>query len=283
MKIIFSRKGFDSSAGGFPSPIFPDGTLFPIPIPDKRTSVSYSDLTFSYKGDSIQKILNDLTGKKIFSRKERSCDYESVKFKCHLDPMIVENFQLMAFGQEGKAASHLLNQKVGKGDIFLFFGWFRKVVKENGKWRYDKDSLDLHVIWGFMEVEEMIVLNKKNVKSIIVKYPFLEKHPHLEVKRKHPNILFLSKIGKKFKFQKRLVLTDTKDTKNYKGRSFWRLPRCFNQPQTFSYLKSEKFTIDGSDVVIETPGRGQEFVLSLENVGMIDKEEILSFIGCLIK
>jgi len=281
MKIIFSRKGFDSSAGGFPSPIFPDGTLFPIPIPDKRTSVSYSDLTFSYKGDSIQKILNDLTGKKIFSGKKRYCDYKSVKFKCHLDPMIVEKFHLMAFGQEGKAASHLLNQRVGKGDIFLFFGWFREVVKKNGKWRYDKDSLDLHVIWGFMEVEEIIVLNKENVKSIIAKYPFLENHPHVEVKRKHPNILFLSKKnGKKFKLQEKLVLTDTK---NYKGRSFWRLPRCFNQSQAFSYLKSEKFVIDRSDVVVETPGRGQEFVLSLEKIGKADREEILNFVKNLIK
>ena len=27
MKLIFSRKGFDSATGGKPSPIFPDGTM----------------------------------------------------------------------------------------------------------------------------------------------------------------------------------------------------------------------------------------------------------------
>lgn len=29
MRIILSRKGFDSAAGGCPSPILPDGRLFP--------------------------------------------------------------------------------------------------------------------------------------------------------------------------------------------------------------------------------------------------------------
>jgi len=33
MKIILSRKGFDSEAGGYPSPILPDGTMLSLPIP----------------------------------------------------------------------------------------------------------------------------------------------------------------------------------------------------------------------------------------------------------
>ena len=41
MKLIFSRKGFDSSAGGIPSPILPDGRMISLPIPanpyDKKT------------------------------------------------------------------------------------------------------------------------------------------------------------------------------------------------------------------------------------------------------
>ena len=32
-KLILSRKGFDSGSGGCPSPIFPDGTVFSLPIP----------------------------------------------------------------------------------------------------------------------------------------------------------------------------------------------------------------------------------------------------------
>ena len=39
MKIILSRKGFDSANGGIVSPIFEDGTMvsFPIPSDDEDT------------------------------------------------------------------------------------------------------------------------------------------------------------------------------------------------------------------------------------------------------
>lgn len=32
MKLVLSRKGFDSENGGYPSPIFPDGRLYSLPI-----------------------------------------------------------------------------------------------------------------------------------------------------------------------------------------------------------------------------------------------------------
>jgi len=34
MKVILSRKGFDKINGGYLSPIFPDGKMISIPIPD---------------------------------------------------------------------------------------------------------------------------------------------------------------------------------------------------------------------------------------------------------
>ena len=37
MKIIFSRKGYDSALGGIPSPIFPDRTLCSLPIPSEQS------------------------------------------------------------------------------------------------------------------------------------------------------------------------------------------------------------------------------------------------------
>ncbi len=35
MKVVLSRKGFDSANGGIPSPIMPDGTMLSLPIPLK--------------------------------------------------------------------------------------------------------------------------------------------------------------------------------------------------------------------------------------------------------
>lgn len=57
MKIILSRKGFDSANGGIVSPIFEDGTMvsFPIPSDDEDT---YDSLY--YNGIPYSKILHDL-------------------------------------------------------------------------------------------------------------------------------------------------------------------------------------------------------------------------------
>ena len=45
-KIILSRKGFDSSNGGIPSPIMPDGTLLSMPIIDS-SDISFSDIAWN--------------------------------------------------------------------------------------------------------------------------------------------------------------------------------------------------------------------------------------------
>ena len=54
MKVILSRKGMDSEAGGIPSPILPDGTLLSLPIPDNTSGQKYSELY--YNGQSLQEI-----------------------------------------------------------------------------------------------------------------------------------------------------------------------------------------------------------------------------------
>ena len=59
MKIILSRKGFDSGSGGCPSPILPDGRLISLPIPVEGERLSYGDLSFD-KGASYFDIMNTL-------------------------------------------------------------------------------------------------------------------------------------------------------------------------------------------------------------------------------
>ena len=73
MRIILSRKGFDSTAGGCPSPIFPDGRMLSLPIPDKRSPIAYQDLSF---GDmNVGELVVELTGD---AKRNRHC--------AHLDP-----------------------------------------------------------------------------------------------------------------------------------------------------------------------------------------------------
>jgi len=50
MKFILSRKGFDSKSGGYPSPIFPDGSLISLPIPAHEyvTGVNFAEETLYF-------------------------------------------------------------------------------------------------------------------------------------------------------------------------------------------------------------------------------------------
>lgn len=59
MKIILSRKGFDSSNGGCASPIFPDGRLVSLPIPASNAPADFSDVGFD--GLNIGQVVADLS------------------------------------------------------------------------------------------------------------------------------------------------------------------------------------------------------------------------------
>lgn len=154
MKIILSRKGFDSTAGGIASPIMPDGTLLSMPIPSVD-GITYCDL--QYKNVSYSKILEDL-------------GHKGSKGNCHVDPDIRMNIRCNvvegwkpAFGQMDTAQGYLCNSKVEKDDLFLFFGWFRRVELRNGKYKYIPKSRSdfylgnaMQVIFAYMQIGEII-------------------------------------------------------------------------------------------------------------------------------
>lgn len=183
MKIILSRKGFDSSNGGIVSPIMEDGTLisFPIPSDDKD---KFDELI--YNEHSYCKILSDLKYKGSAT--------------CHLDPdltigrrkIFIKNW-VPIFGQINSSAVYLTNNVgVEVGDIFLFFGNFHKVKCVDGKYKYVKKTgdfysdCDLQIVWGYMQVGEIITDPEKQKQYIW--------HPHSIEKRTNEktNIMFLA-------------------------------------------------------------------------------------------
>ena len=75
--IILSRKGFDSSAGGVASPIFDNGNIFSIPIPQKSPSPhKYKALFFN--GISGKDLLKESSAKSVTS--ESYCHFWTSKF-----------------------------------------------------------------------------------------------------------------------------------------------------------------------------------------------------------
>ena len=176
MKIILSRKGFDAEYGGQPSPILPDGTLLSLPIPAKHENIKYTDL--AYDNETYYKIIKELEPK---TKIQEKCN-------CHLDPDIYKEVLPRIiewrglFGQMGSSQGHLRNNNVGVGDIFLFFGWFRKTELKNNKLQYKKGFPDLHVIYGFLEVGKMYLNNQLPER---VKY-----HPHSDDYNDNNNCIY---------------------------------------------------------------------------------------------
>ena len=180
MKVILSRKGFDSSNGGIVSPIFENGDMisFPIPSDDKD---SFSDLSYNGMGyDEILSCLNYKGGS-----------------HCHLDPDLDQSRRrekvdgwVPAFGQSSTSAIYLLNNNVEPGDLFLFFGNFHFVEWNGQKYKYVKQSgdfykdNDLQVVWGYLQVGD-IVMNHQEQR----RYWW---HPHSIESRanKDTNIIF---------------------------------------------------------------------------------------------
>ena len=65
MKLIFSRKGFDSTLGKVPSLILPDERMIHIPIPSSTSNLMYTDLHFDEL--NLGDIVYDLTDGRVLS------------------------------------------------------------------------------------------------------------------------------------------------------------------------------------------------------------------------
>ena len=153
MKIILSRKGFDSQNGGIASPIFFFFLMISFPIPSFEWT-GFKDLI--HGGKTFLQMLDDL-------------NYKQYRYGCHLDPDLDNSKRLKpvegwfpAFGQTGASATYLKNNSVEPGDLFLFFGTFHRVEEVNGHLRYVKrtgnfyNDKDLHVIWGYLQIGEIL-------------------------------------------------------------------------------------------------------------------------------
>ena len=184
MKIILSRKGFDTTNGGCPSPIMPDGTLLSLPIPSNDT-LPYTDIAF--RNLTYDQLLRQLNPKKNY-------------YGCHLDPDICPDLRLTtppdwqpAFGQIDSAQGQLRNHGVGTGDLFLFFGWFRQVrLASDGRFCYVPNAPNLHVIFGYLQVECVLTRSKE-----VVRYGW---HPHADLSRRNNknNALYLARKNLSF-------------------------------------------------------------------------------------
>ena len=284
MKLILSRKGFDSGSGGCPSPIFPDGTLYSLPIPHCQSEITYGDLW--HGGTSIGEVVANLTR-----------DQFGAKSPAHLDPDInyaayprQEGWRPL-FGQSGAAQGHLCNQDVQVNDLFLFFGIFRKVEKASGGWCFVKDAPKQHIIWGWLQIGEMHQVDEIPKEAL----PWARYHPHLHPSRDkdRTNTLYIAseelRLGDRSiapgagcfpKFHKQLVLTNPDGSRV----TNWRLPRSFYPDNGKSRLtyhpKLDRWKHHEEYTYLQSVGRGQEFVLDLDQYPGVTDWLVQSIFTC---
>jgi len=229
MKVILSRKGFDSAYGGYPSPILPGEEMVSLPIPFKDDAMRYSDLKIG--GSTYYELMKDLRPKILCQAKWLDLNKET---RCHLDPDICrdsierEPGWKSCFGQIDAAQSHLERQRVGEDDLFLFFGWFRKTRYHNGKLEFDPNERDLHALFGYLQIGE---IEKVNPGFNLPKW--MAYHPYTDRKRmsNKTNTIYIARHdliwnkslpgAGRLKFNDNLILT-----KKGLSRSRWDLPDC---------------------------------------------------------
>ena len=278
MKIVLSRKGFDSSYGRVPSPVLPDGTAVTLPIPARRGPSRFQDVR--WREGSLGPLVEDLTRGRIRG-----------EYRCHLDPDLHEETLPRqpgwrpSFGQVDIAQRHLERERVGLGDLFLFFGWFRPAEKVAGAtWRYVQHAPSVHRLYGWLQVSEVVTIGDDTAGARAAR-PWLSDHPHVNGQSwPHNNTIYvaagnlsiggrethLSGAGLFSSADNRLTLTAPEAS----SRSCWRLPRWFfpddrNPPLSY-HRRKERWRRAGPWAYLKSVSRGQEFVFDADGTPEAD-------------
>jgi hypothetical protein len=220
VRIVFSRKGFDSATGGGPSPIV-DGRPISLPIP----TVSASRTTYGELG------LGDHALRA--SRGRYGADSA-----CHHDPMFLPDGTCL-FGQCGAAQSHLANRGVAAGDVFLFFGLFR-----------EEGARPHHRIFGYLAIEDVIDVARCDLPAMaqLVGHG----HPHaLGVQGANDTIY--RGAGRTARGASDMLRLTTPGG----SPSTWRRPGWLRHGALSYHDRAERWLPDG---ILLASSRGQEFV-----------------------
>jgi hypothetical protein len=211
----------------------------------------------------------------------------------HFDPWLgpcpwlagESNHQIGAFGQVGRSQTHLDEQKVREGSLFLFFSRFTTIDKNRENKIVPDISLenlnkDLYFIYGWLKVKKVIqkyddIRDDKSLQSIKSLHPHAtEKYFEEYANKKGKNTLYIAdkllfNDGSNFpgcgyfpELNEDLLLTaPAQESEKSWIPSRWRLQDFFfNKPP--SVLK--RFRCEDGSCLVETSGQWQEAVFDFE-------------------
>ena len=280
MKLILSRKGFDSGVANCASPILPDGAMVSLPIP-LPSSLHYRDI--AWRGRSLGPVVEALSRGTV-----------TANDPAHLDPDLAFEARPRlpgwrpAFGQVAAAQTHLAAQGVGPGDLFLFFGWFRRV--DGNATRFLLDAPDEHVLFGWLQIGEICPVHP-HPDRLRARHPWLASHPHLDAPGRPNDTIYLA--------SDRLVLAGRDmgvagagvfpayhpairlTAPGSRTRRSWRLPGWLHPTGTTLTYHADpaKWGEPGETVTLTSVSQGQEFVATVSPSNVAEWMTTL-LIGC---
>lgn len=203
------------------------------------------------------------------------------KTSVHLDPDLLARSVprrrgwRASFGQVSSAQRHLERQGVCAGDVFLFFGWFRQVELHRGKWRYMPGAPNIHSLFGWLQVGDMIPLaGRPNVPA------WLDDHPHVAHAER------VGSFNTLYAASKALVVNDALTrlpgaggfsrwsdrlqlTAPGQSRSVWRMPEWMSPTKGGAVLSyhgsADRWSTVNGQCHLRSVAKGQEFVREVDS------------------
>jgi hypothetical protein len=265
VRLILSRKGFDGDAGGVPSPIFDDGTMLSLPIPERGSPRTYDATTIA--GRRLGPIVDQLTRGRV-----------KANYGLHLDPDLVPDTMprapgwRAAFGQAHAAQGVLAREGITTGDLFLFFGWFRRVEETSKGLSYSRLSPQMHVMFGWLQVGHVFRPQRDAMPA------WSADHPHVVQPNRTNNTLYvaaehLTLDGEQLDVPGAGVFTHYCDelrlTAPGSTRSVWSLPAWFaprdGRLPLSGHSRTDRWSLVDGGLRLRSVGRGQEFVLDMDS------------------
>lgn len=282
-KIVLSRKGYDSSAGGSFSPYDPDSLNYIVlPIPQKEgeakigNPLKFEDVKIRsdylpYNASNLKGVI-EATGRKQTLRENSKWIYCE---HTHFDPWLGpcpwlsgdSDHHIGAFGQVGIPQKHLCKNGVGEGSLFLFFSRFVPIRgRKNNLGIQIREEKGAYFLYGWLRVGKVVKrfmdIPNEEIKS---------RHPHATeayFNNKENNAIYIADqllfaddtvpgCGYFSKLNNRLLLSSKK---HLDAPLIWELPGFFYETRP-TVLKKRKWcrNEDGS-CLVEIPRRWQEAV-----------------------
>lgn len=265
MRLILSRKGFDSGTGKVASPILDDGSMVSLPIPERGSGTTYGDLV--WRGQSLGDLVEQLTRGRVPSSHD-----------AHLDPDLDRRTRPRragwkpSLGQCSAAQGSLAAHDIGPGDLFLFFGWFRRVTVLAGKPTYLRGAPNLHVLFGWLQVGRVLSIPEDPAP------PWAADHPHVVNPDRARNTIYIAAdrlalgsgvtelpgSGVFERYDDRLRLTAPGENRSLWQVPAWLVPRDGRPPLGY-HDRPDRWRSEGERQLLQTVARGQEFVLDMDH------------------